>query len=189
MALINCPECGRQVSDTARNCPGCGYEISKSTSSKIAYAIGRKPLLIGVGIAIIIICIVSISWNETDYRPSQSNNSYGQTQDNNLAQPQRPVINDSTIFNNLKISNFSASLGKHGGEMKCEVLNNNSFTVRGYFYVNFYDKSGKLMYSQLMSVPSVASGEKVVCKTLIPKDSYPSGYSYVRYTQASLTKS
>lgn len=30
MALIKCPECGREnVSDTAEACPGCGYGIRK----------------------------------------------------------------------------------------------------------------------------------------------------------------
>ncbi|GHT51473.1 hypothetical protein AGMMS49982_09000 [Bacteroidia bacterium] len=27
MALINCPECGKQVSDKARKCPQCGCPI------------------------------------------------------------------------------------------------------------------------------------------------------------------
>ncbi len=27
MALINCPECGNQVSDTAFTCPACGKQI------------------------------------------------------------------------------------------------------------------------------------------------------------------
>lgn len=29
MALINCPECGKQISDQAVSCPQCGYPISK----------------------------------------------------------------------------------------------------------------------------------------------------------------
>jgi membrane protein YdbS with pleckstrin-like domain len=29
MALINCPECGRQVSDAAKSCPQCGYPIGE----------------------------------------------------------------------------------------------------------------------------------------------------------------
>lgn len=29
MALIRCPECGRQVSNRAISCPNCGYPISK----------------------------------------------------------------------------------------------------------------------------------------------------------------
>ncbi len=27
MALINCPECGHQVSNTAKSCPNCGTPI------------------------------------------------------------------------------------------------------------------------------------------------------------------
>ena len=29
MALIKCPECGREVSDKALSCPNCGYPISQ----------------------------------------------------------------------------------------------------------------------------------------------------------------
>ena len=29
MALINCPECGQQVSDKATNCPRCAYPLSE----------------------------------------------------------------------------------------------------------------------------------------------------------------
>ena len=32
MALINCPECGRQVSTTATSCPNCGYNIKRIVS-------------------------------------------------------------------------------------------------------------------------------------------------------------
>ncbi len=28
MALISCPECGKQISDKAAACPNCGYPIS-----------------------------------------------------------------------------------------------------------------------------------------------------------------
>lgn len=29
MSLINCPECNKEISDTAVNCPNCGYKIGK----------------------------------------------------------------------------------------------------------------------------------------------------------------
>lgn len=32
MALINCPECNKEVSDKAVNCPTCGYPLHKSDS-------------------------------------------------------------------------------------------------------------------------------------------------------------
>lgn len=30
MALINCPECGKEISDTAVSCPHCGYGINRT---------------------------------------------------------------------------------------------------------------------------------------------------------------
>ena len=36
MALITCPECGKQVSSFAKNCPQCGYPISSHSLSSIA---------------------------------------------------------------------------------------------------------------------------------------------------------
>ena len=29
MALINCPECGKEISDQVKNCPNCGYPLKK----------------------------------------------------------------------------------------------------------------------------------------------------------------
>jgi len=33
MALINCKECGKEISDTAKKCPNCGYEDKNNTTS------------------------------------------------------------------------------------------------------------------------------------------------------------
>lgn len=41
MALINCPECGKQVSDTAPACPNCGYDL---TQKPIDFTPVIKPL-------------------------------------------------------------------------------------------------------------------------------------------------
>lgn len=35
MALITCPECGRQISDLAISCPGCGYPINLQPRTEI----------------------------------------------------------------------------------------------------------------------------------------------------------
>ena len=187
MALIGCPKCNKQVSDKAHYCPHCGYNVgSKQSNSKlnnILNYIVKRPIIIVVAIVLIVGVVVLAKWDkpDTSHRNygSSSNYSYSTT-DNNT--------NSSSIFNNLTISNFSASLGQHGGKMTCEVKNNNNFTVKGYFYVGFYDSTGTLMYSQLMSLPSVSSGESVICSTLIPKDDYPTGYKTVKYSQATLVK-
>lgn len=32
MAMINCPECGQEISDKADKCPNCGNPIKKQSS-------------------------------------------------------------------------------------------------------------------------------------------------------------
>ena len=34
MALIKCPECGKEVSSGAESCPNCGHPISKKGKKK-----------------------------------------------------------------------------------------------------------------------------------------------------------
>lgn len=40
MALIRCPECGKEVSDRALSCPSCGYPLHEDTPMKEAEAMG-----------------------------------------------------------------------------------------------------------------------------------------------------
>ena len=48
MALITCPECNKEISDTAKKCPHCGYKIvSKNRNSKKIILIMLIVLLIG----------------------------------------------------------------------------------------------------------------------------------------------
>jgi uncharacterized membrane protein YdbT with pleckstrin-like domain len=44
MALINCPECGKQVSSEAPACPGCGYPIAEKRPQAQAAAPAGGPL-------------------------------------------------------------------------------------------------------------------------------------------------
>lgn len=50
MALIDCPECGRQVSDAAAGCPKCGYPINPANAPAVfqRVRIVREPLSRGL---------------------------------------------------------------------------------------------------------------------------------------------
>lgn len=53
MALINCSECGKDVSDQASNCPGCGAKVPPKGLSAIFSGTLRLGLaLIALGIAL-----------------------------------------------------------------------------------------------------------------------------------------
>ncbi len=43
MALIECPECGRQVSDSAAECPECAYPVGAGTSPVPARVVSGSP--------------------------------------------------------------------------------------------------------------------------------------------------
>lgn len=36
MALINCPECGKQISDQAASCPNCGMPRQKTVNASLS---------------------------------------------------------------------------------------------------------------------------------------------------------
>lgn len=40
MALMSCPECGKEISDAARSCPHCGYAMREAATNQIK----RTPL-------------------------------------------------------------------------------------------------------------------------------------------------
>lgn len=67
MALINCPECGKEVSDKAGSCPSCGCPLgTTATETKVETQVPKNnvnikkflPLIIGVVIVVIIGIVV-----------------------------------------------------------------------------------------------------------------------------------
>lgn len=55
MALINCPECNKEISDTVKNCPNCGCSLRNSIKTK------NKTLLKIITITIIVIILIVMS--------------------------------------------------------------------------------------------------------------------------------
>lgn len=54
MALINCPECNKEISDKAKACPNCGYPVSElniaiSTLYKEEVSMPRLPADLSIG--------------------------------------------------------------------------------------------------------------------------------------------
>ena len=39
MALIKCPECGKEISSSAKKCPHCGYSLSHATSKVVKWIV------------------------------------------------------------------------------------------------------------------------------------------------------
>ena len=52
MALINCPECNKEISDTVKRCPNCGYKFKRKIGrkGKILIIVASVSLICGIGI-------------------------------------------------------------------------------------------------------------------------------------------
>jgi hypothetical protein len=61
MALINCEECGKEISDKAIVCPHCGAALSsnKQSQSKINSSISNQKIIYYSGIGIIMIVLIA----------------------------------------------------------------------------------------------------------------------------------
>ena len=42
MALIQCPDCGKMISDSAANCPNCGYPLREKTEEQFEKQTKKK---------------------------------------------------------------------------------------------------------------------------------------------------
>lgn len=51
MALINCPECNKEISDQVTNCPNCGYPLKKKESK------AGKRIIIAVSVIVVVILV------------------------------------------------------------------------------------------------------------------------------------
>ena len=58
MALIKCPECGKEISSQARSCPHCGnpmFQVTKKESSPLKIILTIFGILAGLGLVVALI--------------------------------------------------------------------------------------------------------------------------------------
>lgn len=65
MALINCKECGKEVSDKADKCPNCGFNIATERNTK-ATSKGCSFIFLGIAAIIFLAVIIGSFSNSTD---------------------------------------------------------------------------------------------------------------------------
>ena len=106
MSLINCPECGIEVSDNAVSCPKCGYPFNQRSNIMSKLLSSRKnqwAIVVGVVVIILLIILkISLTNNEkSNYIPSYDSYSSISNRD------------ASSIFNNLVITNLISNQSKY----------------------------------------------------------------------------
>lgn len=84
MALIKCPECGKEISDACQSCPGCGYPITVEKDSNPA-VISKKnnkrniKLIAGISIGVVVAGVLIAAvfvYNSPSSKYSRANNAF-----------------------------------------------------------------------------------------------------------------
>ena len=66
MAMINCPECGKEISDKTLSCPNCGYPLNSNENYNIShqeYFVKKKTPGKGFGIAGMVLGIIGVVYS------------------------------------------------------------------------------------------------------------------------------
>ena len=90
MALIQCPECGKEISSSAKNCPGCGYPISKTKISLKYWVTESWKIVRWIVLAVFLIAVVlfvGVKVKRHANRGTEKSTSPNEWKDGNLVIP------------------------------------------------------------------------------------------------------
>ena len=95
MALINCKECGKEMSSTVKKCPHCGYkneQLKGETKEKRANFIKKYKKVIIIGIIVVIVGIVGIvGYNQQMVKKAEKERIQAEIEANTLNENEKVV--------------------------------------------------------------------------------------------------
>ncbi len=145
MALIKCPECGREgVSDSALMCPGCGYSFAnlnqqkKKKEKSVISQRARKPLILLLVVSslvllrmIILVAVCPSEKSEIEDLQLQSVNNYIESAQNSEFVSFKSLPNEyGVIYETEGINAVLKEMKKHN-----DVLNPNATYLRLWLYL------------------------------------------------------
>ncbi len=163
MPLINCPECGREVSNKAPTCPSCGVPIApQSPSSPVFVSAPAQPEKKNVSclsagcLILLVLFLIGLVASECG-----KFSTGGAISSSTLSTPP-PPSRDDTATQNVELVDFSWKTGGFDNIMLATfvVRNNNDFAVKDItIRCNHSAKSGT----------EIDSNTKTIYETIDPK--------------------
>lgn len=107
MAMIQCPECGKEISDRATSCPGCGYPFQKSTVIPKKYLLRVIAAVLGTALLIMLLTQTTMLWSGKDKALAHC----ARMIQNDLLAPDSLFIYSATIWNETADESETSSSG------------------------------------------------------------------------------
>lgn len=111
MAMIKCPECGKDISDQAKFCPNCGYPIEKIIHTK-PYRQPVKHRNSPVSIFILVLCSVLIIGGSIFLISVRKNTTTSTDQNTDVITPSPEIVPEEN--NTASLDDFDYSFGDDG---------------------------------------------------------------------------
>lgn len=135
MALINCPECQKEISDQAKKCPNCGVsvkkEIARIKSEEISKTVTTKEKVIAFVIILAIIIFIAYACNRPENPPTKS--GYLHMDDDYFFYATGAAVD--IVENHLKYPK-NAEFQDQGKMHVYYDSSNEEYTITGYVYAS-----------------------------------------------------
>ncbi len=124
MALITCPECKKEISDSANSCPHCGYVINENKSKP------KKKKGCFTWVLVIIVLLLAFIYYYGKNSGSSSTDSY------------------STTSINVSVENVRISKDhSNAWAVKGSIRNNTTRSIKGAVKIKFINSTGDIVHS------------------------------------------
>ena len=98
MALIQCPECKKKVSDTATSCPKCGWQLTPEKVQKIREDEKARNLGCLVLTGVVVVLIVVGSLLSKNGPPKEASTQAQSGASSTVALTQKPPFDNATVY-------------------------------------------------------------------------------------------
>ena len=161
MALIQCPKCGENVSDTSKECIHCGYPLKTKNVRKINK---RAVLIVAVVLIIILVILVFMCLSKKEKKHTIQNTALITLIECSQSSTVKDMLGDNYEHKSGKDSTSDRYTDIHVGDLECK-------------YVElFYDKTGNYERVYIMVAESEKEVKDIVVKDLIAQ--YGDEYYY-----------
>lgn len=149
MALINCQECQKKISDRAANCPHCGCPLIQSNNAvqqtkKFTHT--QIAIISIISVAVLIFGGVMIK-NYSDKKAYEESLKYNRSYYSNSSNSYK-----ENYFSQLTITNKKLTNGKINDTVYATVTNNSSDTITGSLKAIIYF-NGEIVQSAVLFLP------------------------------------